>query len=234
MKKRIAIIPARSGSKGLKNKNILNLNGKPLLSYSVEAAIKSGIFDTVHVSTDSKYYADIAVSCGASVPFLREAENAGDTSSSWDVVREVLRKYEGMGERFDICVLLQPTSPLRNAKNIEEAYALFEKKAATSLTSVTEVDHPVQWSFKLDETLSMKDFATSPYKDSSRQMLEKYYRENGAIYIVRTSDILDSQFSFYNDQCIAYVMDRNRSVDIDTQLDFIIAEVIMKTVLKEE
>lgn len=232
MKKLIAIIPARSGSKGLKDKNIRQLNGKPLLAYSIKAAVESGLFDTVHVSTDSLEYADIAKFYGADEPFLRDKHNAGDASSSWDVVREVLRKYGEIGKEFDTCVLLQPTSPMRTAEDIKKAYCLFEKQKAKSLTSVTEVDHPVQWCFKLDNTCYMKDFADSPYKDCHRQELEKHYRENGAIYIVSTADIDNSAFDFYTDQCVAYVMDFWRSIDIDTLQDFIIAETVMK--LQEE
>lgn len=225
--KKIAIIPARSGSKGLKDKNIKLLNGKPLIAYTIEAALQSGIFDIVHVSTDSEEYACIARKYGADVPFLRNADNAGDSSSSWDVVREVLTKYESIGETFDVCVLLQPTSPMRNSVDILEAYKLFNEKNAKSLSSVTEVEHPVQWCFRLNEMCSMEEFSKSPYKDSRRQELEKNYRENGAIYIVRTGDICNHEFEFYTSECFAYIMDKNRSVDIDTIQDFLIAEVLM-------
>ena len=224
----IAIIPARSGSKGLRDKNIREINGKPLIAYSIEAAISSGIFDTVHVSTDSKKYAEIAEALGADEPFLRDVQNAKDSSSSWDVIREVLYKYDRLGRHFESCILLQPTSPLRTANDIKAAYELFEAKKAESLTSVTEVDHPVQWCFKLDESCSMKEFASSPYKDSRRQELEKYYRENGAIYIMRTLSIVNPSFDFYTKRCIAYVMERSRSIDIDTMQDFCIAETLMK------
>lgn len=230
----IAIIPARSGSKGLKDKNIRNLNGKPLFAYSIEAAIASEIFDTVHVSTDSREYAELAEAYGADEPFLRDVQNASDSSSSWDAVREVLRKYDENGKHFDVCILLQPTSPLRTADDIKAAYALFKAKKADSLTSVTEVDHPIQWCFKLDDSCSMKNFASSPYEDSRRQILEKYYRENGAIYIVSTSKIVDPLFEFYTERCIAYIMERGRSVDIDTLQDFIIAEAIMRMQSEEE
>ena len=102
MKKLIAIIPARSGSKGLKDKNIRLLNGKPLLAYSVEAAVESGLFDTVHVSTDSLEYAKIARFYGADESFLRDEQNSGDAASSWDAVREVLKKYKEIGKEYDI------------------------------------------------------------------------------------------------------------------------------------
>ena len=120
----IAIIPARSGSKGLPGKNIKPLNGKPLLAYSIEAALASGRFDTVHVSTDSERYADIARQYGADEPFLRSAEASSDTASSEDAIREVLRRYEEMGQRFDAFMLLQPTSPLRTADDIRAALSL--------------------------------------------------------------------------------------------------------------
>lgn len=226
--KNIAIIPARSGSKGLKDKNIKELNGKPLMGYTIEAAIQSGIFSTIHVSTDSKEYADIATTFGADEPFLRDVTNSGDASSSWDVVREVINKYCEQGKTFDNCVLLQPTSPLRNADDIRKAYELYVSKEASSLTSVTELDHPVQWSFALDDTLFMREFAVSPYKDCRRQELQKHYRENGAIYIVSVKDIMNKQFDFYSSGCVAYIMESKKSIDIDTELDFVVAEVLQK------
>ena len=111
--KNIAIIPARAGSKGLPDKNIKLLNGKPLLQYSVEAALGSGCFDKVMVSTDSEKYAEIAREAGAEVPFLRSAYTSTDKASSWDMVEEVLDGYERLGWTFDTFCLLQPTSPMR-------------------------------------------------------------------------------------------------------------------------
>lgn len=125
--RRIAIIPARSGSKGLLNKNIKLLDGKPLMAYSIDSAIKSGIFDTVFVSTDSDEYEKIATSYGAEVPFLRSEIQSSDTASSWDVVREVLEEYSKRGECFDEVMLLQPTSPLRNVEDILGAMSLMKK-----------------------------------------------------------------------------------------------------------
>ena len=104
----IAVIPARSGSKGLKDKNIKELCGKPLLAYSVEAALKTGIFDRVHVSTDSTVYQQIAVKYGADVPFLRSSEMSSDIASTWDAMRYVLSEYQNIGEKFDTITVLQP------------------------------------------------------------------------------------------------------------------------------
>lgn len=228
-KKFIAIIPARSGSKGLKDKNIRELNGKPLIAYTIESALSAGIFDIVHVSTDSKKYADIATSFGADVPFLRSVECATDRSSPWDAVREVLSRYKELGKEFDVCALLQPTSPLRTAQDICEAFSLYFEKNARSLTSVSEVEHPVQWCFKLDETLSMQDFSASPYKECRRQELEKHYRENGMIYIVGAEDICRPGFSFYTADCYAYIVEQRRAIDIDALQDFILAKTLMRT-----
>ena len=136
--KNIAIIPARSGSKGLKDKNIKPLMGKPLLAYSIEAAMQSNMFDTVMVSTDSETYAKIARKYGAEVPFLRSAETSSDTASSWDAVAEVLNGYAAIDRCFDTFMLLQPTSPLRTAGDIVGAYRTMEEKDANTVVSLCE------------------------------------------------------------------------------------------------
>jgi len=232
--KAIAIIPARSGSKGLKDKNIMLLNGKPLIFYTIEAAKKSELFEIVHVSTDSQKYADIAESYGANEPFLRDSENSRDSSSSWDVVREVLKKYQDIGIKFDVCVLLQPTSPMRTANDIQAAYALFNKVGAKSLSSVTEVDHPIQWCFPLDESMSMRAFSQSPFRNCRRQELQKHFRENGSIYIVETENICNPNFDFYEQDCVAFLMDSPKSIDIDSFQDFLFAETLMKHQKEEQ
>lgn len=229
----LAIVPARSGSKGLKDKNILPLNGKPLLSYSVEAAQQSGLFETVMVSTDSEDYAKVARNCGAEVPFLRSSHQSSDCASSWDTVREVLSMYRQIGKEFDCVTLLQPTSPLRTATDIQGAMALFRQKGADAVVSVTEVDHPVQWCFTLPENYSMDAFGHSEFHNARRQELPVYYRENGAIFIVRTEKIVDPAWDIYKQNCYAFPMPRSRSLDIDVWLDFQIAELLQKTPERE-
>ncbi|MDD6169428.1 MAG: acylneuraminate cytidylyltransferase family protein [Lachnospiraceae bacterium] len=224
--KNIAIIPARSGSKGLKNKNIKLLNGKPLLAYTVEAALQSGLFDCVHVSTDSEEYADIAREFGADVPFLREAELASDTSNTWDALRFVIKEYEELGQKFDTVCLLQPTSPLRDATDIKNAYQIFEKKKAESVISVCETEHSPLLCNTLKESGSMKGFIDMK-KVGRRQELSTYYRLNGAIYI-QTVDLLMQGGDLYGDKSYAYVMEKEHSVDIDDEMDFMFAEVMIK------
>lgn len=223
----IAIVPARSGSKGLKDKNIKSLHGKPMMVYSIEAAQKSGMFDCIHVSTDSNVYADIAKAAGADVPFLREEYLAGDNSSTWDAIRAVVRKYEESGQIFDVVTLLQPTSPLRDAEDICEAFRIFHKKDADAVISVCELEHSIQICNTLGEDGSMNGFLDSN-KIGPRQNLETHYRINGAIYIQKTELLMGKQ-SLYNEKSYAYVMDKAHSVDIDDIFDFKIAEMAMGT-----
>lgn len=223
--KSIAIIPARSGSKGLKDKNIKDLCGKPLIAYTIEAAINSKMFDIVMVSTDSEKYAEISRKYGAEIPFLRSSATSSDTASSWDVVREVLERYKDLGQVFDNIMLLQPTSPLRTAKDIVDAFQLKKKKRAKAIVSVCEMDHSPLWSNTLPESLSMEGFIQT--NSVPRQQIPTYYRINGAIYLVETS-ILYSDKRIFDNNCFAYIMPRDRSVDIDTELDFDIAEVVIQ------
>lgn len=223
----LAVIPARSGSKGLKDKNIKELLGKPLLAYSVEAAIQSGIFDEVHVSTDSQEYADIAQKYGAQVPFLRSGELSSDTASTWEAMKYVLQQYEKLGKKYDTITVLQPTSPLRNAEDIQGAFHFFEEKNANMISSVCEMEHSPLWSNTLPHDLSMRDFEDEKIATLPRQQLPVYYRENGAVYILKTEYLFKAE-NIYRDNCYAYIMDRLHSVDIDNELDFMIAKTIIQ------
>lgn len=225
--KRIAIIPARSGSKGLRDKNIKELNGKPLIVYSIESAIESGKFDKVFVSTDSREYADIAQKYGADASFLRSKKNSGDTAGSWDAVREVIDILKTKGEEYDEVMLLQATSPLRTAEDIINAINLLHERKARSVVSLTECDHSPIWCNTLPKDGNMDNFDRAEYKDLPRQSLPTYYRYNGAIYLV-TNDELYNTDRMFERGCYAYIMPQNRSIDIDTALDFLIAETIMK------
>lgn len=225
--KSIAVIPARSGSKGLKDKNIKALAGKPLLAYTVEAALESGRFDIVHVSTDSSLYADIAKKYGADVPFLRGADISTDTASTWDVVRFVLKEYEKSGFLFGTVSVLQPTSPLRTSEDIKDAFRFFEKKKAKMISSVCEMEHSPLWSNTLPEDLSMADFEKEEAAFIPRQAQPTYYRENGAIYILKTDHLFHAN-NIYKDGCYAYIMEQGHSVDIDGEMDFHMAEFLMK------
>ena len=224
----IAIIPARSGSKGLPDKNIKSVCGRPLMDYTIKAAIDSECFETVMVSTDSEKYAEIAKKCGADVPFMRSAITSGDEAGSWDVVREILNNYKKKGIIYDYVALLQPTSPLRSAMDIRMAIKMLDEDSVNNVVSVTETEHPVQWCFTLPVDLEMVEYAKSPYNNMRRQDLKKHYQENGAIYLVNANKIINDDYNLYEDKCFAYIMPRERSIDIDTKLDLIVLKAIIE------
>lgn len=233
----IAIIPARCGSKGLKDKNIKLLGGKPLIWYTIRAAIESECFDEIMVSTDSEKYAKIAKDCGASVPFLRSQETSGDHTSSWDVVTEVLKKYHELGKVFDYVMLLQPTSPLRTAEDIKNAFEIVIKNKANSVVGICEMEHSPLWSNTLPDDGNLEHFLRDEVKKSpGRQSLPKYYRINGAIYL-SIIDYSSYKFDLYNNKGYSYIMPQNRSIDIDTAFDFLMADLYIKehnkTIVKE-
>lgn len=227
--KHIAVIPARSGSKGLKDKNIKLLNNKPLLAYAIEEAQKTQIFDKIHVSTDSEQYAEIGRQYGAHIPFLRDAATSSDTSLMWDAMCFVLKEYEKRGECFDTITVLQPTSPLRTSEDVVKAFEFFKDKQANMISSVCEMEHSPLWSNTLPEDLSMKDFEDEKLAYLPRQSLPVYYRENGAIYILSVEHLFSAS-NVYSDKCYAYIMSKEHSIDIDDELDFAIAEILMKKI----
>lgn len=223
--KNLAVITARSGSKGLKDKNIKLLKGKPMLAYTIEAALQSGLFECVHVSTDSEEYAEIARKYGADVPFLRDAQLATDTAGTWDVMRAVVKRYEELGKTFDTVTLLQPTSPLRDAEDIKHAFVVFKDRDADSVVSVCEAEHSPRICNTLGEENSMNGFIDFTVV-GRRQELGTYYRINGAIYIQKT-EVLMGKKDLYGPKAYAYVMDKIHSVDIDDAFDFMVAETAM-------
>lgn len=216
MPKKIAIIPARSGSKGLPNKNILMLLDKPLIAYTIEAAISSGVFERVIVSTDSFEYKQIAEEYGAEV-IMRSEDLACDTATSFMVIEDILHKISG----FDYFVLLQPTSPFRTAEHIKDAVVLFEHSAyANFLVSVTASNKNSDLIKPIDADLSLKyfDLDFSHYRRQNNQE----YTPNGAIFIGYRQAYLDKKH-FFGADSIAFMMNKTDSVDIDDQLDFELA-----------
>ncbi len=225
-KKILAIIPARGGSKRLPGKNIKNLGGKPLIAWTIEAAIESNLFDEIMVNTDSKEIAKEAQKFGASTPFIRPEKLASDTASSLDMVKHTLEYYKEQGSRFTTVILLQPTSPLRTSNDIINAYQLFDKKNATSVLSVCEVDHPTSWCNTLNKSLSMKGFIKPSISKNRSQDFDSEYRLNGAIYIWNVNTFLESNDTII-EPSFASIMPRERSIDIDEEIDFIIASALI-------
>lgn len=224
-KKILAIIPARSGSKGIKDKNIRNLKGKPLISYTINSAKESGVFTEIIVSTDSLKYAEISEYYGANVPFLRPIELSRDESLTEDLIIYTLAELEKLGRVYDYFVLLQPTSPFRDGIDIKNVVKMMVEDDLNSVISVCEVEHNPLLSNKLDSDLSMKDFI-SLENNKRRQDLKKIYRLNGAIYAANVNEYIESR-NLYGDKSRAYIMDNIKSIDIDDEIDFKFAEFIL-------
>lgn len=220
----LAIILARGGSKRLPNKNIKTLNGKPLISYTIEAALASSYIDNIIVSSDSEEILNIVKQ--HSVQTLKRPDSlATDTSSSIDATIHAINSVH----HYDYILLLQPTSPLRSAQHIDEAIELLYTKQADAIVSVCEMEHSPLWANTLPKNNSMKRFISSEIKNKRSQDLEKYYRINGAIYICKTDILLTEKTFLIDNNCFAYKMSRNSSIDIDEAIDFTLAEALLST-----
>lgn len=218
----LAIIPARGGSKRLPRKNILDLCGKPLISYSIEAGLKSKYISKVVVTSDDKEILEISRELGVTI-IDRPLELANDTATTFDAIEHTIKNIE----HYDYIILLQPTSPLRNENHIDEAIELLEIKNANAVVSVCEMEHSPLWSNTLPEDSNMNNFLREEVLNKRSQDLEKYYRLNGAIYICKTDELLRNKSLFLKDNIFAYKMDKKYSIDIDDKLDFLIAQNLM-------
>ena len=222
----LGIIPARGGSKRLPNKNILPLAGKPLIVWTIEAGLNSKYLDEIIVSSDSNKILEIASKYKVT-SVKRPDELATDEASTVDVVEHIL---ENIQQKFDYIVLLQPTSPLRTTKHIDEAIEFLDKKNADAVISVCEADHSPLWCNTLPESLDISNFIPDEIKNKRSQDLPKFYRLNGAIYICKTKKFLEEKTFFLKKNVYAYIMDRKHSVDIDEEIDFRLAEILIKEI----
>ena len=223
----IAIIPARGGSKRLPGKNLLEIAGKPLIAWTIEAALKSGVFDRVIVSTDSEEIAQKAIESGAEVPFLRPAELSGDQSSTVEVLNHTLKELESPQKPYTHLACLQPTSPLRKADDIIQAVNLLEEKEADAIISVCKNEHSPLWSNTLPEDRNMKGFLADNIQKTPSQELPEYYRLNGALYLCNIQRFIDEQTLYLSSNIYAQVMSRKNSIDIDDEVDFDLAQIYL-------
>jgi len=218
----LALIPARGGSKGLPGKNIRPLAGKPLIAWSIGAARASRHVSRIVVSTDDAEILRVAREQGAETPFVRPAELARDDTPGMDVVLHALDRLP----EFEWVVLLQPTSPLRLAQDIDAAIALCVDTGAPACVSVSEARDNPWWMFSLGEHGRLRSFLPPEQRPVRRQDLPDLHALNGAVYVARTAWLRQSR-SFLTDETVGYPMPPERSVDIDTLFDFKWAECLM-------
>ncbi|QDV08652.1 CMP-N,N'-diacetyllegionaminic acid synthase [Planctomycetes bacterium Poly30] len=218
----LGLIPARGGSKGLPHKNVLPLGGKPLLAWTVEAALACPAIDRVILSSDDEAIAAVAREYGCEVPFVRPANLATDTAGAIDVALHALDEVPG----FDVLVLLQPTSPLRTAEDLARAAEVLDRSGAPSCVSVRPAMENPAWMFRLGGASELVPFVDPSQRPARRQDLDQAYVLNGALYYA-TTEQLRSARSFVTERTVAYVMPSDRSIDIDTAADLARAEAIL-------
>ncbi len=226
-KKVLAIVPARGGSKGLPGKNIRELCGKPLIAWSIDAARDSAYIDEVVVSTDSDEIAEISRQYGASVPFMRPPELATDTADSMGAINHAIDYYEQRGKHFDLIAVIEPTSPLREAQDIDASILKLVNENAGSIVSVclAETTHPA-FMFHLDGCRLVTS-SGKPFKTMRRQDLDPAYFLEGSVYI-STYEALAREGDFIHENTIAYVVPKWKSPEIDDMVDLLLIETIMK------
>lgn len=228
MKKVLAIIPARGGSKSIPDKNIAILAGKPLIAWTIIEALKSRSLDRMIVSTDCCRIAEISREYGAEVPFVRPSEFAGDlTPGIAPIIHAVTWLRENEGYQPDYVMCLQPTSPLRTVEDIEATIEMIQQKDVDSVISMTTSDHHPYWMKAISQDGRIIDFLPKDTLITRRQDLPKVYAYNGAIYLVKYGVLLDLG-TWHTDRAYAYLMPPERSIDIDSPWDLHLVDLILK------
>jgi len=227
MKNFLTIIPARGGSKRLKNKNILKLNNTPLIAYTIKTALNSKYLKDIYVTSEDKKILKISKKYGAEV-IKRKKSYASDTAPTYLALIEVIKKLKRIGKNYKYLILLQPTSPLRTTKDIDKAINLFLKRKTKALVSITLTSHSPLWSFKAKNNLNLANIFNSVYFKQRSQDLPKYYTLNGAIYIINLQYFLKKRTFLLKRSIIGYEMDEINSIDIDNLIDFKLCEVLLK------
>lgn len=220
----LGLIAARGGSKGVPRKNLKFVGGKPLIAWTVEAARRAETVDRVILSSDDAEIAQVARAHGCEVPFVRPAELATDEAMMLDVVRHAIRILE---KSYDYVVLLQPTSPLRAAGDIDAAVGLCHENKAVACVSVCEPEKSPFWNFFRDDRAVLSPVLAEPKMNAARrQELPPTFVLNGAVYVARSEWILQAP-GFVGEETLGYVMPRERSIDIDREMDFAIVEALL-------
>ena len=214
----VAVIPARAGSKGIPGKNLLNIGGKPLISWSIEAAVNSAAIDKIIVTSDGDEILSVAKSYKEVTALKRPAELAQDHTPTAPVIVHALKELKIDGEEYNYLILLQPTSPLRNHKDIDAAFEVLKASDANTLISVVQPSHHPLKSFKSNENGYLEGLVNNEYPFMPRQVLPKAYQPNGAIYIIEVKEFLERE-TFFTNKTIAYEMSASKSIDLDTAED---------------
>lgn len=220
--KRIAIITARGGSKRIPHKNIRDFCGKPILFYSIEAALKSHCFTTVMVSTDDEIIADLAKKAGAEVPFLRSDKTSGDFATTAEVIEEVLTEYKKQGEEFDTACCIYPTAPFITTEKLQEAVRLLEEKDLDSVMPVVEFSFPPLRGMVMEE--GKLKYKWEEYSQMRSQDLEKIYHDVGQFYVLNVKHFEESK-KLVTQNTGAIMMSELETQDIDNETDWKIAEL---------
>ena len=222
MSSNLCIIPARGGSKRIPRKNVRNFSGKPIISYSIQAALNSGLFKEVMVSTEDRIIADIALQYGASVPFYRSEENADDYATTLEVIEEVIEKYQVEGKEFDNICCIYPTAPFVSANKLKEAFRLLKDQKYDVVVPVVAFSFPIQRSLKLKNGKLSYCFPT--YENSRSQDLEKIYHDSGQFYFLNTGRLKVNN-SMIPANSGAVIISEFEAQDIDTESDWKLAEL---------
>lgn len=220
--RRIAVITARGGSKRIPRKNIREFCGRPILAYSIEAALKSGVFDTVMVSTEDREIAETAVKYGAEVPFLRSSRTAGDFATTGEVLREVLEEYESRGERYDMLCCIYPTAPFVTAERLREAVKLLEENEADSVLTVARFSFPPQRCVIIQD--GFLQFKWPENAQVRSQDLEPYYHDAGQFYCLNVESFHEQE-TLVMQKTVPLILPEMEVQDIDTEEDWKIAEL---------
>lgn len=224
----IAIITARGGSKRIPKKNIKEFCGKPIIAYSIEAAIESGVFDEVMVSTDSEEIADVARKYGAKVPFMRSDETSDDFATTADVLAEVINEYEKRGRAFDDLCCIYPTAPFVTAQKLKEAYLLMDKENADAIVSVVKYDFPPQRAFVIRDGKVKYQYPEN--RNVRSQDLEPIFHDCGQFYYCDVQKFCDAK-TLMLDNCVPFVLSDEEVQDIDNESDWILAEMKYKRMM---
>ena len=224
----LGVIPARGGSKGIPKKNLHSLNGKPLITYSIEAGQKSEMLTDLIVSTDCNEIKEISEHYGANVPFIRPKRFAHDRALAIPTIQYAVETYEVVvGHGYDYIIMLQPTAPLRSTEDIDNSLKELIDQKADSIISVIDVDNYHPMKMKIVRNNLLFDFQEPPTENPPRQSLPKVFIVNGAIYATKRG-ILMNNSSFKGVKCLPYFMPMERSINIDNEIDFIVAEYYLK------